>query len=810
MLNEHLLVTTHGEANSQNIVFWKDYRVTVLKNRLFRVEKNPNKQYRNSATLSVWYRNLPPVQFNSYEKEGKFYVETQQATLILSENREDCRVKLGNKLIKIDNEGNLKGTYRTLDCCDGEDFIQEVWIPDTFDGKVPLGVGVCSTNGVAYFNDANTLSFENGRAIAQRGEGSDEYVFAYGSDYKQAVKALYEITGSTPIIPRYALGNWWSRYHVYTDTEYLRLLNRFEERDIPFTVATIDMDWHYSNSAQIKQLFGKEVDETDMEIWESANPGWTGYSWNKQLFPDYKAFLNKIKQKNYKITLNLHPASGIQFYEDQYEQMADALGVDKNTKKRIKFDFTSDDFINNYFSILHKPYEQDGVQFWWIDWQQGSDSGMEGLDPLWALNHYHYLDNAKNNRNGLILSRYAGIGSHRTPLGFSGDTVISWKTLNFLPYFTSTASNVGYSWWSHDIGGHMGGYTDNELYLRFMQYGVFSPINRAHCSWQPTITKEPWAYTNGAGAISEEFYRLRHKLIPYLYTAANITAKEGEALVQPLYYNWNNPESYTYRNEYTFGSELLVAPITAPAAKDGYARVKGWLPKGVWTDIFTGKRYEVADKKGKRFTFMRTLESVPVFAKEGAILPLSLDKGNSCNNPQNLAIWVYEGNGSYQLYEDNQQQKEGEAVTNFTSNYSVNNGIATQTLRFIASGDEEVIPKNRKITVTFKEIPDGKVAVYKNGKKIKFEDCSSEHMAVNFKCVKDSEYLVKITYQAPDKLQRIKCFAQQVLTKAQYFNDYVHSVFEKVCKCLTVDQYVQIVSQTTLPKAVKEELFEIF
>ena len=279
------------------------------------------------------------------------------------------------------------------------------------------------------------------------------------------------------MIPRYALGNWWSRYHAYTEREYLQVLNGFEEHDVPLSVATIDMDWHYSDYVDEEKQITASGKNT---AFYGGNNGWTGYSWNKNLFPDYKAFLKKIEDKNLKITLNLHPADGVRWWEDRYNEFAAALGKDASTQAQIPFDFTSDDYINNYFKILHRPYEKDGVAFWWIDWQQGKTTKLQRLDPLWLLNHYHYLDNSASHDVGLILSRYCGAGAHRYPLGFTGDTSITWKTLRYLPYFTATASNVGYSWWSHDIGGHHHGAQDEELYVRFLQFGVFNPINRLH------------------------------------------------------------------------------------------------------------------------------------------------------------------------------------------------------------------------------------------------------------------------------------------------------------------------------------------
>ena len=143
---------------------------------------------------------------------------------------------------------------------------------------------------------------------------------------------------------------------------------------------------------------------------------------------------------------------------------------------------------------------------------------MAGIDPLWMLNHFHFLDSARDGKRPLTFSRYAGPGSHRYPVGFSGDTLITWASLDFQPYFTATASNIGYGWWSHDIGGHMFGGKDDELATRWVQLGVFSPILRLHSSLSPFNTKEPWRFGPEARAVMTEFLRLRHRLVPYLHT----------------------------------------------------------------------------------------------------------------------------------------------------------------------------------------------------------------------------------------------------------------------------------------------------
>ena len=135
-----------------------------------------------------------------------------------------------------------------------------------------MGTGVCSKSGVAVFDDVNSLTLgEDGEIKPIRGNGTDEYIFVYGNDYRSAVKALYLITGKTPLVPRYALGNWWSRYHEYTQEEYLRLLNRFDEHGVPLTVATIDMDWHWSHKIEEEKGIAASGRDTEKYIGRKAD-----------------------------------------------------------------------------------------------------------------------------------------------------------------------------------------------------------------------------------------------------------------------------------------------------------------------------------------------------------------------------------------------------------------------------------------------------------------------------------------------------------------------------------------------------------
>ena len=806
VLDKHLVAKTRPIARKENMVLWENYRVTVLLDRLFRIEYSENKKFRDGATQTVWFRDTQKQSFVVVQEKETLIIKTNACKLMLYKNKAENRVEMDGKLLPISNDGNLSGTYRTLDGSTGD---WSIYVK----GPIPLGNGVCSKSGVAVLDDSQSLVLkDDGQVASERADGSDEYVFAYGNDYRGAVKALYVISGSSPLVPRFALGNWWSRYHDYTQDEYIRLMNLFADRDIPLTVATVDMDWHYSH--HVDEEIGITAAGRNTEYYTgkcyAGRIGWTGYTWNKRLFYDYKKFLKDLKAKGLRVTLNLHPADGVRYWDSAYEDMAKALGKNPETGEAIKFDVTNADYVNAYFKYLHKPYEEDGVDFWWMDWQQGTESGIDGLDPLWALNHYHYYDNAENHFSPMFLSRYSGVGSHRYPLGFSGDTSIEWETLEYLPYFTATASNVGYTWWSHDIGGHHFGKKDDELFVRMLQYGVFSPINRLHGTSTPTLSKEPWLYENGTGLIAAEWLRLRHKLIPYLYSASYGTWKNGVPLIEPLYYEWDLPEAYKYRNEYLYGGQLLVIPITTPVRKDGYARVRAWIPEGEWTDIFTGDKY-IAPVGGMKRTLLRKMDSIPVLARAGGVLPLSADKGNSIKNPEKLEVCVWSGNGAFELFEDGRvDENTKESLCVFTTNFTEADGVCTQTLRIKAMGDVSVIPKNRRILVSFKDVDWGyQPCVYANGREVQTEGILTECAAVEFAFDSAVEYQVKVVYKSESWLEKVKNQAKEILLRAEASNMMKSDFYAKILKAESVVELTSLIKLCELSDGIKQKLLEI-
>ena len=681
-------------APEKNVTVRGNVRFTVITPCLLRVEVQKDGKFCDEPTQSVWFRDFCRTKFDVSEAGGRIEIKTEKATFVYSlKSKKMLYIKLADgRKVKNYKAGNLKGTSRTLDI--------------TAIDRV--GDGVCSRNGVALLDDSKTLAIKpDGAILPRENSESDVYYFAYGNDYIGATTDLYNLTGKVPLIPRYALSNWWSRYKDYSQEEYLSLMDRFKAEGIPITVATVDMDWHW---VKIKEKFGKDSHKVSkhlnfMEyVYDVWSTGWTGYSFNTELFPDPDGFLRKLKEDNYKVTFNIHPSMGVRRFEDQYEEMCEAMGQDPKTKEPVKFDITDKKFTEKYFDILHNPFEKKGVDFWWIDWQQGKNTAVKGLDPLWALNHYHFLDNAKDNHRPLILSRFCGAGSQRYPLGFSGDTTQTWKSLDYQPGFTATASNVAYPWWSHDIGGHCMGIKDDELYLRWVQLGVFSPVMRLHSTNNEFMGKEPWNYSGCVGRIATEALRLRHRLLPYIYTMNYRTHTECRAICEPMYYAYPEDESaYNCRNEFFFGTELIVAPITRhTSAKTNLAAVKVWLPEGRYTDIFTGRIYS-----GNKFVEMyRDLETIPVLAKEGAIIPLDVnDRTNDCSNPEKLELLVYRGNSTFTLYEDDGETlsyRDGEYLK---TAFTVAENGSTVTFKIAkAEGKGSVVPETRTYIIKFKDI----------------------------------------------------------------------------------------------------------
>ena len=724
-----------NSAHPETTIVFHHARFTFLTDRMIRMEWAEDEVFEDLLTLTVSNRSLEPVPFRQSVKGNTLTLKTKALTLVYTENGKpfsrnnlSVTLKLNGKEVKWvpgkKDAQNLKGTAKTLDGVDGS--MQKHWISiDDKDPDKPIRAasasgdwiwqgdmeplklcdGLISRSGWAVVDDSTSPVLDPALCDWQPfprerhpGERRDLYFLGYGHDYKTAVRDGAKVFGEQPLPPRYALGYWYSRYWAYTDKELKQLVEDFDRMDLPLDVLVIDMDWH--------------------------KLGWTGYSWDPDYFPNPKELLSWLRKRGIKITLNLHPADGVYDFEDAFPDMLremgltreelpdlekhhyplyELMGLDPTQAKRIPLNINDPNYMRAYFKCLHHPQEKIGVDFWWMDWQQGrGGSQLPNLDTLPWINELHWQDQVRNPavKRPINFSRFGGIGAGRMPVGFSGDTIVTWESLAYQPYFTATSANVLYGYWSHDIGGHMGGELTPELYTRWLQFGMFSPILRTHTSKSIDCERRVFHFPDPDRSVMMTALRRRYELVPYLYGEMRKCAETGLSVIRPMYYEYPEAkEAYACPNQYMFGDDLLVAPVIEPMdPMTETAPVKVWLPEGDWVDTARG----LTLRGGRWLTARYTLEEIPVFVRPGAVIPeQSFTRRLKSGSYPDLVFRVFGGKeGGCEVYEDDGEsmgwKQDKCAVIRFSHKKSRN----TRTLLLeSAMGDFKGFKAMRNVTV---------------------------------------------------------------------------------------------------------------
>jgi len=665
-------------ADTKAIVISGDMRFTVLTPEMIRIEWSDKQMFEDRASFTVINRKLPVPYFTTEENDDFLYIKTEKLNLQYRKGSFPGTFdppSSANLKITFEMDGrtvtwypwkkdplNLKGTTRTLDGSNGDNKLAEME-----DGLISRSGWALIDETAERADGSISLMFEkreNGVDwVDQRADkpAMDWYFMGHGRNYKKALSDFTKIAGKIPMPPMYAFGYWYSKYEEYTDQDFKNLVLEMEEHDIPLDVMVIDMDWHYSGSPA-----------------DNGRGGWTGWSWNKRLIPEPEELLQWLHNKNLKATLNLHPADGIAPDEDNFSALANELGLP--TDRAVDWNIENEDFYKAFFKNILRPHEDIGVDFWWLDWQQWLlAKNEEKLGNTFWLNHVFYTDmKLQEKGRPMIFHRWGGLGNHRYQIGFSGDAHTNFPTLAFQPYFTSTASNVGYGYWSHDIGGHhQDGDNDPELFLRWIQYGVFSPIVRTHSSKNSAVERRIWKYPNFP--LMKEALDLRYAMAPYIYTQARIAYDTGVSLCRPLYYEWpDENEAYKHGEEYMFGEDILAVPIVERADKKGISTKKIWLPEGKWYEATSG---EVLN--GNQ-TYTRTFaqKDIPHYYREGAIIPHFQKLSHLKERPDNLILKFAPGaSGELNYYEDendNDNYQDGKyTFTRVTQEVTGTKGIYT-------------------------------------------------------------------------------------------------------------------------------------
>ncbi len=681
-------------ATPENVIKGKKYRFTVLTPRLIRMEYSEDGTFEDHLTTLVLNRKTAAVEYT--KKEDKKYLEitTSYFRLTYEKNKPFYSGKFDTmKYLKVELLNTDKIWYY------GHPEIRNYGSPnsslDDNKGKLKLKKGLYSVDGFASIKDENDLILENGTVKPRENKNIDLYLFLYLKDFALCLKDYFLITGSPALIPRYALGNWWSKNEEYNDLSLKDLVDDFKNKEIPLSILLLDKKWH--------------IDEYKDKIYDS------GFTWNKTLFSNPKKMIDYLHKSGIRLGLNINPVPGILPYEPSYDVLAHTLEKQEDI---LVFNVMNDAVIENYFNFLIHPLDKMGVDFYWID----ETTKKERENAI--LDYYHTEDMKKDyQKRPMLLSRNVTSAPHRYPVLYSGKTIVSWDTLKMIPFHNALASNIGVSYWAHDIGGYYKGTEDNELYTRYVQLGVFSPILKFGADKGKYYKREPWKWSIKTYSIVKKYLQLRHRLIPYLYAEAYKYHQYGMPMVMPIYHKF--PEMYddvNYRNGYYFGTELFVSPIVT---KKDYIMNRSihkfFLPDGMWYDFVTGKKFP----GGKNYISFFKEEDYPVFAKAGSIITLGKNQElNDTTPPKDMEIQIFPGrSNTYHLYEDDGvselYQKDYYLLTEIDYNYMPNN--YTVIVRPI-EGKKGIIPDNRNYKFVFRNTKKASdVLVYFNDTQIDFD-----------------------------------------------------------------------------------------
>lgn len=677
-MNPYFELKDYNKAKSfdEAIIKGDHYRITILSELLIRLEFSNTGKFEDKPTELVQYRNFEVPDFTKKEDANFLVITTKYFKLEYQKNKPFWGSKLSpDEFLKVTLNNTDKIWF--LGAAEARNFKGTSFSLDDTNGEVTYQKGLYSTDGYVSIDDSESLIFNEDGSLGKRVDKRiDTYLFMYRKDFGFCLRDYFKLTGKPALIPRYALGVWWNKNITYNTAEVEKLVWEFKKNGIPLSIFLLGSDWHitYQNT-------------------------YSGFTFDYSLFPNPNLLINELHEDKIRLGLNIDPTGGIDPDEIAYARFKAASLYDKDGI--IPFNVFNKKMLTAYLNEFIKPLNELGVDFYWLDYYNPKD-----LYTLRALNYYHFMNYKQMpNRRGMILSRNGLIASHKYPVLYSGQMIVSWDNLKLVPEFNSTASNIGISFWSHDIGGYKEGVEDPELYMRYVQLGTYSPILRLSSDASHYYKREPWLWDVKTFSVVKDYLRLRSQLIPYIYTESYKYSKTGLPLIQPLYYRY--PEIYDeplYKNEYYFGTELFIAPITDKKDLLMNRTVQRiFLPNGVWYDFKTGKKYN----GGKRYVSFFKDEDYPVFAKKGTIIPLGVIDEKDLNNtasPKEMEIHIFPGASNiYKLYEDDgisSLYEEGfYLITDIDYNYQQNN--FTVIIR-PTDGKSGIIPAKRSYKVRFR------------------------------------------------------------------------------------------------------------
>ncbi|WP_069802538.1 glycoside hydrolase family 31 protein [Thermogemmatispora onikobensis] len=462
----------------------------------------------------------------------------------------------------------------------------------------------------------------------------DLFLF-FGREAREVLEEYTRVTGRATLPPRWAFGVWLSRCRYQSRAEVEEVATRARAEGVPCDVLHIDPAW-------------------------LAHPNLScDFTVNEEAFPDLPGLIRELGERGFKVSLWELPyiseqapryeeaaRAGYFLRDEQGEPIgADFGGPPPDGRKRAIVDFTNP-AARAWWQDLHRPLLRAGVAVFKTDFGEGvpleaqAANGMRGhelrnLYPLLYNAAVHEVITQETGRPGLVWGRSGWAGTQRYPAQWGGDpkTDVVAMACSLRGGLNLALSAPGL--WAHDIGGFYGPPPSPELYIRWAQFGLFSPLARAH----GTTPREPWAFGEEALAIFRRYARLRLRLNPYLYSLAWEAHARGLPMLRPLLLEFpEDPLAAMIDDVYLLGPALLVAPVFSEAREPVARRL--YLPAGEWIDFWSDERLE----GGRYVTRLAPLEILPVYVRAGSVLPLGPERAFLKEEaPDEVTLEVYPG-----------------------------------------------------------------------------------------------------------------------------------------------------------------------
>ncbi len=516
---------------------------------------------------------------------------------------------------------------------------------------VPLMV---SSNGYGLFwNNTSRSRFNNRFAnylyISSEVADTIDYFFLYGPELDQVVAGYRELTGTAPMYGKWAYGFWQCKNRYKSQAELLGVAHKYRELKIP--VDNIVQDWFWWNRK------GEHIFNSN--------------------YPDPKGMVEDLHKNNFHLMISVwpffEPGSKEYDYMDKQGWFIDKFKYDKlpyHRKGMAVYDASNPAARKYYWDLMNKALFSIGIDAWWLDTVEPETEGLEeniqlghklaigsgdryvNLYPLLTEEGvYKGQRSASDQKRVFILGRSAFAGSQRAAVtAWSGDILSNFETFKRQIPAGLNFSLSGLPYWTTDIGGFVSGDPNDpayrELFIRWFQFGTFSPIFRVHGT-RSTDQNELWSYGPEAQKILTEYDRLRYELMPYIYSVAWKVTNESYTPMRPLVMDFRgDPRALNVGDQFMFGPAILVNPVTEQGATTRHL----YLPQTKWYDFWTG----AAVVGGKAIDTAAPLDRLPLFVRAGSIVPMGPDVQYAAEKPADpIELRVYAGaDGDFVLYED--------------------------------------------------------------------------------------------------------------------------------------------------------------